>query len=341
MLLHARGDGPRAERSRARSARDRVLQRAVDVRLHELDAHALQLGHAPLAAVVVLPHHGVGRPRRHLRGDQGKRAAVQVRRRPRQRLDQRPRDGLAHQGHQRQVAGRGAVPQGGQRHRGGGQPGRQAQGRGVHVSRDVAPRHRGVPRAAQEHRRRPPPHARHEHGELDSRSVHEARDGRRRLDAVLAVRRARPARQVGPRVRGGLHALRGQGRARRAEALQEDSGGAALAQDAVDAVRDRAIRGSRSRMPATCARRSSTSAPCTARTCAPRSRSTPATPRSPCATWARSTCSPHEAGRGDRTAQPGSSTTTSCSARSAPRCACSTTSSTSTTTRSPRRATRT
>ena len=28
--------------------------------------------------------------------------------------------------------------------------------------------------------------------------VHEARDGRRRLDAVLAVRRARPARQVGP-----------------------------------------------------------------------------------------------------------------------------------------------
>ena len=60
----------------------------------------------------------------------------------------------------------------------------------------LAPRHRGVPRAAQEHRRRPPPHARHEHRELDSRPVHEARDGRRRLDAVLAVRRARPARQV-------------------------------------------------------------------------------------------------------------------------------------------------
>ena len=86
-------------------------------------------------------------------------------------------------------------------------------------------------------------------------------------------------------------ALRGQGRARRAEAVQEDSGRAAVAQDAVDAVRDRAIRGSRSRMRATSARRSSTSAPCTAPTCAPRSRSTPATPRSPCATWARSTCS--------------------------------------------------
>ena len=68
------------------------------------DADALQLRHAPLAAVVVLPHDGRRRPRRHLRGDQGKRAAVQVRRRPGQRLDQRARDGLAHQGHQRQVA---------------------------------------------------------------------------------------------------------------------------------------------------------------------------------------------------------------------------------------------
>ena len=147
--------------------------------------------------------------------------------------------GLAHQGHQRQVAGRGAVPEGGQRHRGRGQPGRQAQGRGVHLSRDLASRHRGVPGAAQEHRRRPPPHARHEHGELDSGPVHEARDGGRRLDAVLAVRRARPARQMGPRVRGGVHALRGKGGARRTEALQEDPRAAALAQDAVDAVRDR------------------------------------------------------------------------------------------------------
>ena len=137
VLFHARRHGPRAERGRARGARDRVLQRALDVRLHELDAHAVQRRHAPLAAVVVLPHDGVGRSRRHLRGDQGERAAVQVRRRPRQRLDQRPRDGLAHQGHQRQVAGRRAVPQGGQRHGGGRQPGRQAQGRRLHVSRDA------------------------------------------------------------------------------------------------------------------------------------------------------------------------------------------------------------
>ena len=134
----------------------------------------------------LLPDHGVRRPRRHLRGDQGKRAARQVRRRPRQRLDAGARARRAHQGHQRQVAGRGAVPEGGQRHRRRGEPGRQAQGRGVLLPRDLAPRHRGVPRAAQEHRRRPPPHARHEHGQLDSGPVHEARDGERRVDAVLA-----------------------------------------------------------------------------------------------------------------------------------------------------------
>jgi ribonucleoside-diphosphate reductase alpha chain len=92
------------------------------------------------------------------------------------------------------------------------------------LPRDLAPRHRGVPRAAQEHRRRPPPHARHEHRELDSRPVHEAGDGGRRLDAVLAVRLPRPARQDRPRLRGGLHALRAQGGARRAEAAQEDAG---------------------------------------------------------------------------------------------------------------------
>ena len=147
----------------------------------------------------------VRRPRRHLRGAEGKRAAVEVRRRPRQRLDQRPRARQLHQGHQRQEPGRGAVPEGRQRHRGRRQPGRQAQGRGLRLSRELAPRHRGVPRAAQEHRRRPPAHARHEHRELDSRPVHEARDGRRRLDAVLALDLPRPARPVRQRLRGRLH----------------------------------------------------------------------------------------------------------------------------------------
>jgi hypothetical protein len=178
-VLHARRDGPVAARSEPRRARDRVLQPAVELRLHELDADPVQLGHAALAAVVVLSDHRLGRPGRHLRSDQGQRAAGQVRRRPGQRLDAGAFAGRPHQGHQRQIAGRGAVPESGQRHRRGGQPGRQAQGRGLRVPGNLAHGHRGIPRPAQEHRRRPPPHARHEHRELDSRPVHEARDGKR------------------------------------------------------------------------------------------------------------------------------------------------------------------
>ena len=175
------------------------------------------------------------------------------------------------------IAGRRAVPQGRQRHRGGGQPGRQAQGRGLRLPRDLAPRHRGVPRAAQEHRRRPPPHARHEHRELDSGPVHEARDGRRRLDAVLAVRRARPARQVRPRrSRRPTSPTKRRPRAASSSSSRRCRAPTCGARCCRCCSRP-GIRGSRSRTPATCARRSSTSASCTARTCAPRSRSTPAT----------------------------------------------------------------
>ena len=194
------------------------------LRFHVEHADAVQRRHAPLAALELLPDDRGGRPRRHLRGAEGERAAVQVRRRPRERLDQRARARQPHQGHQRQEPGRGAVPEGRQRHRGGGEPGRQAQGRGLRLPRDLAPRHRGVPRTAQEHRRRPPPHARHEHRELGAGSVHEARDGRRRasagreqrsMDAVLAVHLPRSARQVRQGVRGSLHAY--EARAARGE----------------------------------------------------------------------------------------------------------------------------
>ena len=211
-FLHARGHGPVAQRDRPRSARHRVLRSAVELRLHVQHADAVQQRHAALAAVVLLPHHGAGRPGRHLRVDQGKRPAVQVRRRPGQRLDPGARARLPHQGHQRRVAGRGAVPEGGQRHRRGGEPGRQAQGRGLHLPGNLAPGHRGVPGAAQEHRRRPPPHPRHEHGQLDPRPVHAPRHGKRRVDPVLALQRARPARQVRRRVRKGLRGLRREGR---------------------------------------------------------------------------------------------------------------------------------
>ena len=50
-LLHARGHGPGAERDRPRGARHRVLQRAVQLRLHEQHAHAVQQRHAAQPAV--------------------------------------------------------------------------------------------------------------------------------------------------------------------------------------------------------------------------------------------------------------------------------------------------
>ena len=90
-------------------------------------------------------------------------------------------------------------------------------------------------------------------------------------------------------------ALRGQGGARRDQAVQEDQGGRPVAQDADRCCSRPAIPGSRSRTPATCARRSSTSASSTRATCAPRSRSTPAPTRSRSATSARSTSSQHVA----------------------------------------------
>ena len=72
-----------------------------------------------------------------------------------------------------------------------GQPGRQAQGRLLRLSRDLARRHRGVPRAARQHRRRGAPHAQPEPRQLDPRSVHAARRGRRRLVASSIPRTCR------------------------------------------------------------------------------------------------------------------------------------------------------
>ena len=82
------------QRDRPRSPRHRVLQRALHLRLHVEHADLVQLRHPPLAALQLLPHHGGRRPRRHLRGAEGERAAVQVCRWSWQRLDQCPCAGL-------------------------------------------------------------------------------------------------------------------------------------------------------------------------------------------------------------------------------------------------------
>src|SRR6202162_5139080 len=60
---------------------------AMGLALNEVDREA----RATLTTLVVLPAPRGRRSRRHLRGDQGKRTALQVRRRIGQRLDQRPR----------------------------------------------------------------------------------------------------------------------------------------------------------------------------------------------------------------------------------------------------------
>ena len=193
-LLHARRHGPGHQRDRPRGAGHRVLRAALQLRLHVLHADPVQLRDPAAPAQLLLPDHGPGRPRRHLQRHQGQRPAVQIRRRPGQRLDPGARHGGPHQGDQRAQPGRGALPQGGQRHRRGGEPGRQAQGRRLRLSGDLAPRHRGVPRPAQEHRRRPPPHPRHEHRQLGAGPVHEARRRGRRLDPVLPGRDPGPAR---------------------------------------------------------------------------------------------------------------------------------------------------
>jgi ribonucleoside-diphosphate reductase alpha chain len=248
--------------------------------------HAVQQRHAALAAVVLLPDHRARRPGRHLRIHQGKRPAVQVCRRPGQRLDPCARPGLAHQGHQRRIARRGALPQGGQRHGRGREPGRQAQGRGLRLPGILAPGHRRVPGAAQEHRRRPPPHPRHEHGELDSRPVHEARDGKGQWTLFS------------PADAPDLHDLYGEAfeKAYTAYEAKADSGELKLFKrvPAVDLWRKMLSMLFETghpwitfKDPATSARPSSTWAWCTRPTCAPRSRSTPATPKPRSATWAR------------------------------------------------------
>ena len=142
-------------------------------------------------------------------GDRRERDVLEVGGRPRRLVDGGPRHRLAHRAaptararasipflklHNDQLV---AVNQGGKR-----------AGRGLRLPRGLAQRHPRLPRAAPQHRRRAPPHPRHEHGLLDARSVHEAHGGARALDAVPQLRRPRPARDLRRGVRAALRRLR-------------------------------------------------------------------------------------------------------------------------------------
>ena len=90
-----------------------------------------------------------------------------------------PLAGRADPRHQRAVQRDRAVPAHAGRLGRGGQPGRSPQGRGVRLPRAVAPRRRGVPRAARQHRRGRAAHPQPQPGQLGARRVHAPGGGRR------------------------------------------------------------------------------------------------------------------------------------------------------------------
>ena len=211
-FLDARGHGPRAAGAGTRSARQGILRHLPEQARLLLHAHALQFRHAPPAALELLPALLRRLHRGNHRDVDALFLALEMGGRPRLLVDGGARQRRPHPRHERRIVRRDSVPQGRQRHLRRGEPGRQASRRALQLPRALARRHRGLPRPAQGDRRRPPPHAQHEHGALDSRSVHEAAaryfrgppaEGRD-MDALPHERDARPAGALRPQVRGAL-----------------------------------------------------------------------------------------------------------------------------------------
>ena len=144
--LRARRDGRRGAR-----ALPAVLVARVPAEL----ADAVQRGHARTSSSRAASCST--RPTitsRHLPALHRRRAALEVLGRHRPRVPPRALARLADREHQRPLQRHRAVAEDARRVGRGGEPGRQAQGRLLRVPRAVARRHRGVPRAARQHRRR-------------------------------------------------------------------------------------------------------------------------------------------------------------------------------------------
>ncbi|MET3931508.1 hypothetical protein ABIE51_003395 [Lysobacter sp. OAE881] len=190
----------RAERGRGRSAR--AVQAHGAAGLHPVLAHAVQLRHHARAALQLLPARFAGRfARRHLQALHGRGEAVEVQRRHRPVVHAHPLARLADPFHERFVERHRAVAEDAGRVRRRGEPGRQAQGRGVRVPGALACGRRGVPRTARQHRRRGAPHAQPQSRELDPRRIHAPRRSRRRMVAVRSGEGAAADRPVGRGVR--------------------------------------------------------------------------------------------------------------------------------------------
>ena len=176
----------RSRRHRRRRCGGQVLRPDVVAGLPPVEPDAVQLRHVALADVELLPARlARGQPRGHLQALHRHRQAVEVRRRHRRRLAPGAGQGQPDHRHQRPVQRHRAVAAHARLVGRRGQPGRPPQGCRLRVPRVVARRHRGLPRAARQHRRPRPPHAQPEHRQLDPRPVHGA--GREGL-AVVAVR---------------------------------------------------------------------------------------------------------------------------------------------------------
>ncbi len=151
-FVHARGDGPGAQRGRPRGARDRVLRAALLVRLHGLHAHPVQRGHGPRPAVVVLSS-----PPSATTCRTSSTASATTRCCPSTRAASAttgPRSAASDRtsGGPTARARRRPVPEDRQRHTAvavnQGESGRAR----LRLPGDLAHRHRGVPRPPQEHR---------------------------------------------------------------------------------------------------------------------------------------------------------------------------------------------
>ena len=155
VLLHARRLRPVRPRPRRPSSFYGLIS---SLEYLPSSPDAVQLRHHAPADVALLPARlARGQPRRHLRplhatspGSPSSPAASAS------SYSRIRSPGLADPRHQRPVQRHRAVAQDARLVGRRGQPGRQAQGRGLRLPRDVARRHRGVPRAARQHRRRRP-----------------------------------------------------------------------------------------------------------------------------------------------------------------------------------------
>ena len=186
----------------ARDPRHRVLRHLQDAPRLLLHAHALQCRHLPRPALLLLPALLRRFHRGNHRGLAPLLAPLEMGRRPRLLLDGHPRRRRPHPRHQWRKLRRHPLPEGQQRHRHRRESRRQTPRRPLLLPRALACRRGGLPRSPQGDRRRPPPHAQHEHGALDPRSLHEAPEAHLRWRApegrhLVALPHQRSARSPG------------------------------------------------------------------------------------------------------------------------------------------------